>query len=182
MGGGEERRGAGQSGGPGALPRPRRAAGLTNPQSFLARAARSCPGSSPPAVLDRQGQLARKGRHSSSVACKRPGRVDHEHAAAVHAAPFGGRRAHAERGVQPVAGTGPLQPVGHLVRFDGRQHRMPDQVGAGGEALQAVLDRGGHFHVVALDFVGRVDQHQSAARRRAAGRPSALRSRRPVPP
>jgi hypothetical protein len=59
-----------------------------------------------------------------------------------------------------------FQAPGQVVRLGSRDHRVPDHVGAGGEALQAILDAGGDLGVIGLEFVAGVDQHQRATIRR----------------
>ena len=71
--------------------------------------------------------------------------------------------------MQPVRGAGFLQLLRQLGSFEQRQQRVPDEVGAGGEALHCVLDGVGYFRVIVFELVGWIDQHQTALGWRGQG-------------
>ena len=55
---------------------------------------------------------------------------------------------------------------GQLARLAALQLRIPHRIDSGGEAFQSFLQRLDHALVILFFFIGRVDQHQRAARRR----------------
>jgi carbonic anhydrase/acetyltransferase-like protein (isoleucine patch superfamily) len=68
--------------------------------------------------------------------------------------------------MQPRLHRQPLQLGRQVARFHAVQLRVPQAVGAAGKARVGVAQRFEGEPVVLADFVGRVDQHQRAARRR----------------
>ncbi len=54
----------------------------------------------------------------------------------------------------------------HAFDLRAQHHRVPQGVGAGGEAFVAFVNPGDHRLIVGFNFVRRVDQNQTAARYR----------------
>ena len=67
--------------------------------------------------------------------------------------------------VEPIRACGPPQLFGQFDGFATLQQRIPDDKGPGRKPLLAGAQRGHHGAVVRCEFVRRIDQHQSPARR-----------------
>ena len=83
----------------------------------------------------------------------------------MHAEAVARRRLDFKGRVQPVGGAEALQAFRQLAGFELGQHRVPQRVSAGREALQGFLQAFDDGGVVVFRFIRRVDQHQRAARR-----------------
>ena len=85
------------------------------------------------------------------------GRVDNEHAAAVHTEAVAARCMGMQFGLQPMGNGQFAQFGGKLAAFFARKAGIPQQIAAGGEAAQGGLQGFDDLAVVLFLLVGRVD-------------------------
>ncbi|SOY85540.1 protein of unknown function [Cupriavidus taiwanensis] len=95
-----------------------------------------------------------------------PRRVDDEHAAAVQPQAAFDRALDRQGHMEPALERQALELHRQLHRFAPLHLRVPDRIDAGGKTFQPVAHGLHGACVVLLVFVGRIDQHQCAPRRR----------------
>ena len=96
------------------------------------------------------------------------GRIDNEHAAAVHTKAVSLRAADVEFGTQRF-GRKRRQFFRQHPAFGAAQTGIPHQIAAGGKALKRGFQRIDRPPVVLLFFVRRIDQYHGTARRGGGG-------------
>ena len=86
------------------------------------------------------------------------GRIDNEHAAAVHTEAVAARGVGMQFGLQPMGSGQFVQFGGQLAAFFARKAGIPQQIAAGGEAAQGSLQGFDYLAVVLFLLVGRIDE------------------------